>query len=313
MALFLTSFERILVLFVFIFAGFILVKVKALSKSSSESLAKLENNLFIPALVFTTFCRNFTVEKISTAWRLLLVSSVICVLTMLLASLVVRFVSKDQFTRNIYTYGLVFSNFGFMGNAIVSAVFGEYFLEYLIFTLPLWTMIYVWGVPCLLIPRSEHRSIKSSLSRFVNPMFVCMILGMIFGLTGLNVPKVLGDCAQILGDCMSPVSMLLTGVIVGSMNIKKTLKIPSIYIVTFIRLFVLPLIAMFLLCFFELPHVYIVCIVCSLAMPLGLNIMVIPSGYGNDTSIACASIIVSHLLSAFSIPLMFMLMDRFFF
>jgi predicted permease len=51
-----------------------------------------------------------------------------------------------------------------------------------------------------------------------------------------------------------------------------------------------------------------VCTICSLAMPLGLSTIVVPSGYGKDTSVAAGMTIVSHLLSALTIPLMFYLM-----
>ena len=39
-----------------------------------------------------------------------------------------------------------------------------------------------------------------------------------------------------------------------------------------------------------------ICRVDSLAMPLGLSTLVIPSGYGKDTSVAAGMAIVSHLL-----------------
>ena len=307
MIIFMTTFERILVLFFFILAGFSLIKLKVLPKNSAEVLSKLENNLFIPALVFSTFASDFTVSKISSAWKLFLLSSVICALTILFARICVRFISRDQFTRNIYTYGLVFSNFGFMGNVIVSAVFPEIFLEYLIFTLPLWTMIYVWGVPCLLIPRGEG-NIRNRLLFFVNPMFVCMLLGMIIGLFNIKLPEFISVSVDTLGSCMSPISMILTGVIVAGINIRKVIKDPSIYVVCAIRLLLLPLLGLIIFSFIKVPSVYVVCTVCALSMPLGLNIMVIPSGYGKDTSLAAASIIISHLISGITIPLIFMIM-----
>ncbi len=309
MTLFSAAFDRILVLFLFILAGYLLVKLNVLHEGASSVLSKLENTLFIPSLVLGTFSANFTVEKLSTAWKLLLVSSFVCALVMLLSKFITKLLSKDKFVQNIYTYGLVFSNFGFMGNAVVSAVFPEIFLEYIIFTLPMWTMIYVWGVPCLLIPRDEKtQNIKTRLRSFINPMFVSMIIGMLIGLSGFELPGFLSTAVTVSGDCMSPVSMILTGVIVGCMNIKKVLRTPSIYIITFIRLAVFPLLALLLFSFIEVADVYVICTVCSLSMPLGLNIIVIPSAYGKDTSLAAGAIIISHLISALTIPLIFMLM-----
>ena len=115
----------------------------------------MENFVFIPALVMVTFIDKFTVKSLSTTWKPLAVSIVVLGIVIPLALLAARLLSpKDQYLRNIYTYGLCFSNFGFMGNAIVSQLYPDYFFEYLIFTLPLWTGIYVWGAPSLLMSES---------------------------------------------------------------------------------------------------------------------------------------------------------------
>ena len=57
--------------------------------------------------------------------------------------------------------------------------------------------------------------------------------------------------------------------------------------------------------FFEIPRTIYLCALCSLAMPLGLNTIVIPSAYGKDTTVAAGMTIISHLLAIITIPLIF--------
>lgn len=205
--------EQMIVLFSLILMGYIVAKVKVVPINSAIVLSKLENNLFIPALVLGTFVENFTL---------------------------------------IYTYGLAFSDFGFIGNAVVSAVFPEIFLEYLIFTMPLWTMIYLWGVPYLLIPFKEEKlTIKTRLKSFANPMFIAMVLGIVIGLCGLKWPGFLSTAVSVTGSCMSPIAMLLIGITIANMDVKKILSIKSIYVVSIIRLFVFPLILLVYLQFVQ--------------------------------------------------------------
>lgn len=300
---------QMLVLFTLILLGYIVAKAKAVPEDSATVLSKLENNLFVPALVLGTFVSNFTVEKLGTAWKLFLISFAICLVMMFLAVIVARGCSKDNYIQNIYTYGLAFSNFGFMGNAVVNAVFPEYFLDYLIFTMPLWTMIYLWGVPCLLIPSEEGKqTIKSRLKSFANPMFAAMIIGIVIGLCGIRLPDFLTTVIDVTGDCMSPVAMMLTGITVANMDVKKVLSMKSIYVVSIIRLIAFPLIFIGLFSFLPMAQNIVVCTICSLAMPLGLSTLVIPGGYGKDTSVAAGMALVSHLLSAMTIPIVFYLM-----
>ena len=311
MQLLMTSLGQMTVLFLLILIGFLLAKLKAIPENTSMALSKLENNLFVPALVLGTFVSNFTVEKLGTAWRLFLTSFVICFIMMFLAILVAKCCSKDQYIRNIYAYGLAFSNFGFMGNAVVSAVFPDMFVDYLIFTMPLWTMVYMWGVPCLLIPHDdEKQSIVGRLKAFANPMFAALILGMIIGLAGITLPKPIMSVITSAGNCMSPIAMLLTGITVANMDFKKVLSMKSIYAVTFVRLIIFPLIFIGVFKFVPMSQTIMVCTICSLAMPLGLSTIVVPGGYGKDTSVAAGMAIVSHALSAITIPIIFYIMTQ---
>ena len=141
------------VLLLFMGIGFTVKKCKAVGAEAARTLSQLENTVFIPALILSTFIQQFTVATLSSAWKLLLFSLGIEALAVPLAILCARLAAKDGFIRKIYTYGLCFSNFAFMGNAVVQAIFPDTFIYYLIFTLPLWTLIYLWGVPALLMEK----------------------------------------------------------------------------------------------------------------------------------------------------------------
>jgi len=301
-----STLTQMLVMFLFIVIGYLLNKGKILPSDTPGVLSKLENNVFIPALVLGTFLENFTIERISTTWKLLSISFVIGLVAIPLAILISKLVTKDKYIQKIYTYGLSFSNFGFMGNAVVSGLFPDIFFEYLIFTLPLWTLIYLWGVPRLLLADAEKKqTFTESLKSFCNPMFVAMLLGMLLGLLNVNLPQWILSIVSVSGDCMSPIAMLLTGVVVASISLKKTFTNVTIYVVSLIRLVVFPLIFVAIAPFLGMTKTIYVCALCSLAMPLGLSTIVIPSSLGKDVSVAAGMTLISHLLSCITIPIIF--------
>lgn len=253
-----------------------------------------------------TFINNFTIKRITSAWKLLVISFIIAIIAIPLAILISKVVIKDKYIQNIYTYGLSFSNFGFMGNAVVSSLFPDIFFEYLIFTLPLWVFIYLWGVPRLLISDSEKKqSFAENLKSFANPMFIGMLIGMVIGIMDISLPKWVASIITVSGECMSPIAMLLTGMVVSSISLKKAFTNIKIHIVSIIRLIVIPIIFIVLAPLFEMTETVYICAVCSLAMPLGLNTIVIPSALGKDTSVAAGMTVVSHLLSCITIPIIF--------
>ncbi len=308
MTVFLSTLNQTAFLFSFIAIGFFLAKMKQIPENSATVLSKLENLLFIPALVGGTFIKDFTVERLSSMWKLLLVSGIILVVVVPLVILISKLLSKDKYIQNIYTYGLCFSNFGFMGNAVVSALFPEVFTEYIVFTLLLWIVIYLWGVPTLLMGDSEiKQSLKKKLKNFLNPMFIAMIIGMIIGLAKISLPSWITSVVTVSGNCMSPVAMLLTGITVSQINFKKTFTNAGIYAVTIVRLLIIPFIFILLAQFIPMDKTTYICAVCSLSMPLGLNSIVIPAAFGKDTSIPSGMVLVSHFLSCITIPIVFML------
>ena len=312
MTVFLSTFNQMAFLFTLIIAGFVLAKLKVVSSSATSLLSRLENNLFVPALVIGTFSGSFTVEKLSVAGNYFIVSLIIALIMIFIAVFLARLFSKDPYIRKIYTYGLSFSNFGFMGNAVVLALFPDIFMEYLIFSLPLYFFIYVWAVPELLVPSDkETHSVKDRLKALANPMFVGMLIGMIIGISGLKFPEFIDNTLSVLGDCMSPIAMLITGITVANIDMKKAFKNLSIYMVSVVRLLVIPAVAIALLSIIPLDKNLAICIICSLAMPLGLNTIVIPSAYGSDTTVAAGMALISHLLSCVTIPIIFMAFEYF--
>ena len=302
------TLNQIAFLFLFIIIGYIIARFGFISNNAQGVLSKLENLIFIPALVLGTFINNFTAQKISQAWKLLLASLILEIIAIGVSLVCVRFCSKDKYEQNIFTYGLCFSNFGFMGNAVVSALFPEIFLEYLIFTLPLWSLIYIWGVPVLLLSNgSEKPTFKQRMKNFVNPMFVCTLLGMLIGLINIPIPQFVLVAVNSAGNCMSPIAMLITGMTIAQFNVKEVLKIKSVYLVTFLRLLVFPVIFLVVLYFVPFSKTFATCAICSLAMPLGLNTIIIPSALGKDTKVASGMALVSHLLCAITIPVIFII------
>ena len=310
MSVFFVTLNQTAVLLTFIAAGYILSRLKAVPENAEAVLSKLENNLLIPALVLGTFIESFTREKLSEARDLFLGSLILGLIMILLAMVCVRLCTKDQYLRKIFLYGLSFANFGFMGNAVVKALFPHMFMEYLIFVLPFWMLIYVWGVPTLLIPSDGgKKSVKERLKAFINPMMIGMVIGMVIGLINPPMPAFLGSAVSTLGSCMSPIAMLLTGMTIAKIDLKATFKNLSIYIVSLIRLLAFPLVFVLLFLVIKLPYGMAACIVCCLAMPLGLNTIVVPNAYGMDTSVAAGMTLISHLLSCLTIPVVFLLFD----
>jgi len=308
-----STLGRLAFLFSFILLGFALTRLKVIPESTDGVLSKLENNLFTPCLVMGTFIESFNLQTLTGSWKPIAVCCLVMIVTLPLGILLGRLFSKNRHDRNIYTYGLCFSNFGFMGLAVAKALLQENFLEYNVFIFPLWIGVYGWGIPALLIPADKaDKSIKATLKRIANPMLVCMVIGAVIGVSGLGryfvTPEgdsVAMEIIRTAGNCMSPLAMLLTGVTIAKIKILKVIKNIGIYISSLLRLVVIPLALTPLVMLLPIEKSTVLCALFALAMPLGLSPVVVPAGYGEDTSLAAGMAVISHALSVITIPVIF--------
>ena len=307
---FIPTLNQVAYLFMLIAVGYIIMRINVLPKNSDTVLSKLENYLFIPALVLSTFMTNFKISNIEYYGVYFLVGLIVSTLGVLLAIILGKLFFKNN---KVYMYGIAFSNFGFMGNAVVLAIFPELFTEYLILVLPLWIFIYFWGVPSLLNEASgETVTLKKRMKSLYNPMVIAVVVGAVLGLVNLQIPLFIENSINTLGSLMTPIAMIITGMTIAKIDIINVLKNINIYILTLIRLIIIPFVTIGILYLLGINYNLVICTVVALAMPLGLNSVIILNSYEKDITQATGMVLISHVLSIITIPFIFMIFDYLF-
>lgn len=304
MSIFSSVIFRIAVLFSFILIGFILCRFKLLPQETSVVFSKLENKILMPAVVINTFRTNCTVKNITEKWNFIVYSVAVLLFCIITAYIVSRFLSKDSYMQKVYRYSIAVSNFGFVGTAMVSGIYGADSIElfdYLMFTLPLNMFTYSLGIAWL-VPEEQN---KFSFKSFLNPIFVSLFIGAILGLFSFPKFKLVTEIISSAADCMSPIAMILTGFVIGQYKLLSLLKQKNTYIVAAIRLVAIPAAAVLVLELLNTPSEIIVATLCAHAMPLGLNTVIIPSAYGKNPETGASMALVSQLCSVVTIPLLF--------
>lgn len=295
---------QIAVLFSFIFIGFTIRQGGFLPENSAEIFSKLENRILMPAVVINTFRTNCTVKNISEKWVFIAYSTgvlLFCIATGFVAS---RFLGKTEYLKKVYRYSISVSNFGFVGTAMVSGIYGAESMElfdYLMFTLPLNLFTYSIGIAWL-VPNGHG---KFSMRNFVNPIFVSIFIGAILGLLPIPKFRLVTTIINSTAACMSPIAMILTGFVIGGYSFANLFGKWQTYVVAGIRLVFLPTVSVLVLKLFNAPQEAVVATLCANAMPLGLNTVIIPSAYGKSPDDGASMALVSQLTAVFTIPILF--------
>lgn len=304
---FIATLNPMLVMFTCILIGFALRKAKLAPEDTGTVLSKVENYVFMPAQVLVTFMTYCTVESLTANYRYSIYSILCIAVSMLMGVPLSYLFSRDGKNRGVYRYALVFANFGFLGNSLVPQMLGqEYLYPYLLFTLPINFWAYIWGMGQML-PAENGKG--GAWKRLLNPVIIGLAVGAALGLTGIGkwLPDFAVATLNNLSACMGPTAMILTGFIVGGYDVKEMFSNRKVYAMMALRVTALPAVILAVLWLCGDLTVMTMALV-AFGAALGMNTVVIPAAYGQDTKPGAAMTMISHVCAVISLPLMYALL-----
>ncbi len=289
--------EQLVMLFVFMLCGFLMGKKKLVKSDQTKVLSVIGIYMFLPCTVFNSFYNNFTVANITKYYRLILSGVAILCILVTVSYFVSKLLSKDSYPRKVFRYTLTISNYGYMGYALCQSLYGDVGLFYMIlFALPFIFYTYTFGYSML-------TNTKVSFKKAFNPILIALVIGAFFGVTAIKLPEIAETLVNKSASCMAPISMLLAGMTIAEFSVKDLVTDIKMYIVSILRLFVIPLLVLGALKFLtdDVNLVRSAVILC--AMPSGLNTIVFPKLIGEDCRTGAKLAFISHIMALASIPL----------
>lgn len=302
------TLSAMLTMLICMMVGFLLNKKKIEPKGTDSVFSRFLSFVVAPAMNFNSFLQNFSIQSISENYTIVLFSLLIAGIAVTIATFLARVFVKEGYAQGVYKYAIAFANFGYMGNAVVLSIFGEEMLYYyLLFTTPMNIIVYTWGMTQLVPGKNGF---KAMLVRITNPATIGTLLGILAGLLNLKVyvPEFVSGALSSLASCMGPISMVLTGYVIGMFDIKKALTNAKIYIVSALRLILFPAAYCGLLMLLGASDTVLIVALIAYAMPLGLNTVVFPAAYGADTSVGASMALISNALCILTFPMMYALL-----
>ena len=299
--------ENVAVLLIFGLIGWLLGTFHILSSQNLKLLSVLEVWLFLPSNYLLNFSKNFTIAYISEKYTLLIVSVlVLSSLVAINAFVIPRVVRNDPYRQHVLRYALTVANYGYMGYPLIQGVYGDLMLlNAQVFSLPMAMYTSTEGY------RMLTNTGKISLKKLINPMIVSILIGCVLGLTGWKLPSVLQSVISKSSACMGPVSMLLAGITISDYPLRLNLRDKQAYVVSFLRLLVIPIALCLVLSTF-LPKEIVLVVVLMYAMPCGLNTIIYPRMIGEDCRPGAAMAMISTVASLATIPICIQVLELMF-
>ncbi|MBR2671352.1 MAG: AEC family transporter [Oscillospiraceae bacterium] len=285
-------------MFIYMAVGFALYRAKLVTKDSSKALANLLIYAVLPCVILKSFC----VERTPDNTRGLLIS-LIAAFLLLLMSIVISYGTFRK--RPVDNIAVAFSNAGFMGLPLVTAVFGADYVFYAVgFVAFLNSLQATYGQAVL----AGDKSYVSPKAIFKNPIVISTILGLAVFFTGIPVPSILYTAVNSLSLMNGPLAMVIIGVYMAQADMKSMFTDRNGYIASAVRLIVIPAISLILIKLsLALPYPEIsktLLIVAS--APMGSNVAVYAQKLDMDYTYAVKIVCLSTILSLVTMPIVMM-------
>ncbi len=295
------TISQLAILFGFIIAGIIIGRLKLLPQDAPGTLSKLLTVFFMPALNFRSCAQNCKMENITQYITYISISFAVIIALFFICSFLGKKFAKNEQEIGIFSYALTVANSGYMGYPMMEAMFGSEMLFKMVITaIPVNIYIYTLGMGMM-------AKGKVSLRSLINPVFIATMLGIAFGLSGLTLPPIADKFLSGAADCMSPVAMLVSGLVISRLPFGKLFGDARAYIVALLRLVLLPAALVAVLYLLGVSKELLMIMLILNAMPIGMNTIVFPEAHGIDGTVGAKLVLVSNILCIVTIPMMVLL------
>lgn len=300
--------QQMVVLFFLMGIGFFCSKKEIITEEVSKKLSAIVVNIANPALVLTGCMGE---NKMEGRELLILAGIVVAVYAalVLLAMLIPKILFIEKKKRGTYQAMTVFSNIGFMGFPVISAVYGNGALLYAsLFMIPYNVLIYTYGVAAMTAGTEEKKKEGISFGRIFNVGVVACIVTIIFYLLQISMPEFIEITVTHLSNLTAPLSMMVIGASLSRIHLKKLFMDGKLLLFSFIKLLVIPIVGVLIIRQFVEND--IICGVCMvmLATPVGSMTAMLAQQYDGDYEMASKGVALTTILSVATMPLVSMLM-----
>ena len=220
--------KKITELFLILITTAALVKTGVLKAENSKVISKLSLYFVTPCVIFNSFQEEFSSE----IWEGLVTSALMAVFFQILFFLLAAVLKRVWKATEVERASVIFTNVGNLVIPIVAFVKGENWVIYtsayiLVFNLMFWTA----GV------RMFDRNTAFSLRKLLlNPNLLATFAGLITLFAHIKMPEPLAMAFEDVAAMIGPLSMMITGMVVGGMTFRGLFANHRVFGVLFFRM-----------------------------------------------------------------------------
>ncbi|PKM90840.1 MAG: transporter [Firmicutes bacterium HGW-Firmicutes-12] len=296
--------NQIIIFAILMFIGMIAAKTSVLTEEALKNLSNLIIKIILPALIFSVVAGSgVSLEEFLISGRFA-IGVVLCYAILIFTAIITSKLCKLQGkTASMFIALASFGNMGFMGIPLIQAIFKDPIANVCISVYTLIDMALLWTFGVYLCSRHQNQANPlGAVKNMINPTTTALVIAFIIMVFRIPVPDLIMNIIIGIGGTSKYLTLIYLGGSLFYVSIRKALKKPSIFVLTVVKMLIIPVIVYYLLGFFlpEIPRTILTLIV---GLPAMTTIAMVAKAYGSDDEYATEVIFVTTLFSLATIPI----------
>lgn len=304
MELSLLLLEKIVSMAIMMLMGFAVVKSGKVDGSQSAVLSAITLYVICPCMILSAFQLEYTTDRLFG----LLIALIAAIGLHIVYILVTKLLGDKMKLDGVERASLIYSNGGNLIVPLVSSILGSEYVFYCCAFIAFQTILVWVHLPRLLNPDS-----KMNLKKIVtNPNMIAIAAGLLFFFLRVTFPPLIADTIGAVSDTIGPVAMLMIGMLMAQVDIRKTFGQARFWLVCFGRLIAYPLLIILLIWASRVTALVpgakevLVVTVLATSAPIAVSVTQMADLYGGDSRKASAMNVMSVIFCIITMPLMMM-------
>jgi len=292
--------QQVLILYILIAVGFFADKAGIYTEKASRLNTDLLFYIVTPLVIVNSFVSmDNSPEHIKGLGLAILLGFLIHLVGLILTLPIFR--KGDIRQCGIYRFACMYCNCGYMALPLAQAVLGDIGVFYCSAVVMVFNVVsFTHGVTIMGAQKNGFQ-LKKLL---INPGTIGVAIGLPLFLLKVKLPTLIASPVSSLAALNTPLAMLIFGTYLANTDLKTMFKDKNIYLVSFIKLVLIPLIMFGILTVTKVSYELRVAMTLASAAPSANNTVVFAGKYDLDTGTASKTVGLVSFLSILTMPIM---------
>lgn len=303
--MFVLIFDQLMKMFFIMLLAFMCYRIKLVNQEGSRTVSSLLLLIVNPCVILTVYQTDYDPDLVRGLLFSFAAAAVAHILGVLISTVLIRPASGPDY--GIERYNAMYSNCGFIGIPLIASVLGDTGVFYLTAYTTMFNL-FTWTHGIVLMEKKF--SLKNLKEGLLSPMFIATIAAVILFFVQFKIPPVLLDSIDYVADMNTPLAMMVAGFSVAQADIGKMLKKLRLYMISAVKLLLIPLLMLPVLVLMNLTRDVSLVILIAAACPSAATGTMLAIRYKQNYIYSSEIFAMSTVLSIVTIPLVVILAEQ---